>query len=108
MLFGDGFSGDESEVFKSCLAGVESPEIDHEHARTGNHGLLADGSTDLDSLAEDVGELFEPTPPRVPHVKSPDGFDELFSDPFIASPVDASKTLIGAGAVLAGAESSET
>lgn len=103
MLFGGGFSGDEPEVLKSCLPSVKSPEIDHEHTRTGNHGFLANGGTDLNSLAKDVGELFEPTPPWVPHVKSPDGFDELFANPFIAPPVNATETLVGPGAVLAGA-----
>ncbi len=103
MLFGVGFSGDKSEVSQGGLPGVESPEVDHEHARTGDDGFLAHSGTDFDPLAEDVGEFFESPPVGVPHVQPPDGFDKLFANAFVASSIDAAKALVGPRAVLAGA-----
>ena len=44
-----------AESFKGGLPCMESPEVDHEHPCTGNHGLLADGFTAFDSLAKGVG-----------------------------------------------------
>lgn len=89
------FRGDESELFKGCLPSAESPEVNHEHARAGDYRFLTDSSTDLNILTKDVGELLKASPPWVPDVESPDGFDKLFADTFVASPVNGAEALVG-------------
>lgn len=99
---------DQSDVCGRDLMGFNSPEINGQQARAGNDGFLSGSRTGLGSRSQDVSELLDAPPLRVPAHQSPHRLYQDGSDAGVAHAVNGPLASSARAAVLTGTTTDET